>query len=619
MRYAIKSLEDVRAFERTPVEDRLRGDTEYDTLCDTVGRLGDQIAIRALNPVDPLADPLQDVTYVELLANVNRTANMLLSRGLKADEAVTHMLPLVPEGFYVKMAAEAVAIVNPVNPMLEVEHLVGITRAANTRILIAPGKAQSPEIYEKALEILNEDPGIQTLYLLGGGPECDGEKILPLEQSIAAQNGDAIKGLRHTSLDDVVAYFHTGGTTGVPKLAQHTQRMRVIHSVATAFTLGYTEDDIMLLGSPMFHVAGSVIMGVIPLICGVRLVLCSPAGFREKSVIQNIWQIVEKEKITCFFGVPTVLSAIATVPVADAELSALRAIWTGGAATPIELMKSVTEATGVRVTEGFGMTELGSITLFQQPEGPNGYGSVGIRVPYTEVKIGVEQPDGQVVGEAPPNQIGIMCFRGPAVMPGYVGGRAQAETFTDDGWLNTGDLARMDETGEVFITGRAKDMIIRGGHNIDPQIIEDVLHAHPAVLIGAAVGCPDAYAGELPVAYVQLKAGADASSESILEFVREKVTERAAAPVEVTILAEMPKTGFDKVFKPALRMDAIKRVFERTIQETCPQHSCNVVVENNTKTGLLACVHFDPSADPIAVETAKAALDAFTVNYEVAS
>jgi len=116
-----------------------------------------------------------------------------------------------------------------------------------------------------------------------------------------------------------------------------------------------------------------------------------------------------------------------------------------------------------------------------------------------------------------------------------------------------------------------------------------------------------------------LKAGADASSESILEFVREKVTERAAAPVEVTILAEMPKTGFDKVFKPALRMDAIKRVFERTIQETCPQLSCDVVVENNAKTGMLACVHFDPSADPNAVETARAALDAFTVKYEVAS
>ena len=617
MRHKITSLDDIEAFEKTPIEERLRGETEYDILCETVSRLGDRIAIRALNPADPLGSPSRDVTFAELLENVNRTANMLLSRGLGPGEAVTHMLPLTPEGFYLKIAAEAVAVVCPVNPMLEVDHLMGIAQAAKTRILVAPGKAVNVEIYEKALTIAEANPAIHTIYLLGGGDECDGERILPLEASIAAEPADAIHGRLHKDLNDVVAYFHTGGTTGVPKLAQHTQRMRIVHSVSTAYMIGFDDDDVKLLGSPLFHVGGSVIMGVIPLLAGVRLVLCSPAGFREPAVIQNFWKIIEAEGVTCVFGVPTVLSAVSTVPLGNVDLSSLRAIWTGGAAAPIELLKTVSELTGIPVTEGFGMTEIGSISLFQHVDGPCARGSVGIRGPYVKAKIGVQQPDGSIVGEAARNEIGVLCFRGPAIMPGYVGGRAQAETFTEDSWLNTGDLARMDENGEVFITGRAKDMIIRGGHNIDPQIAEEALHRHPAVLIAAAVGRPDAYAGELPVAYVQLKEGADATPEALTAFARAEVSEQAAAPVEVIILDEMPKTGFDKVFKPALRHDAIRRTFERTLAEIDAETPFEVTVDRDATAGVLARVDFSDGADAEFVARARVALDAFTVKYEL--
>lgn len=256
---------------------------------------------------------------------------------------------------------------------------------------------------------------------------------MPLETSIAEQPTDAIRGRRRTRLDDVVAYFHTGGTTGVPKLAQHTQRMRVVHALSTAYVTDHDEDDVKLLGPSLFPVAGSVIMGEISLLAGVRLALCSPSGFRERAVVQNLLRIIEPEGVTCFFGVPMALSAVANAPVGDPDLASLRAIWTGGAAAPIELLKTVSEMTGLRVIESFGMTEIGSISLFQRPEAPCTLGSLGIRCPYMEVKIGVQQPDGDVVGEAAPGEICTLCFRGPVVMQGYVGGRAQAETFTADG------------------------------------------------------------------------------------------------------------------------------------------------------------------------------------------
>jgi fatty-acyl-CoA synthase len=584
----IRTLADVERIEAQPLEQRLPGCTGYETLLATVARFPERIAITALEAGKPLGTGRNE-TFSQLLENVNRTANLFRSRGLGPDESVTHFLPLVPEAFYVKIAAETVGIVNPINPMLEVDHIVGIALAANTRILVIPGKDLNQDVFAKGCALAAANPDIHTVYVLGGGDECDGEMFLPLEASIAEQDGSHIIGGATGSLDDVVAFFHTGGTTGVPKLAQHTQRMRVAQTISTGMMMGYNENDCVVLGLPMFHVAGSIILGLIPLLCGSRLVLPSPGGFRDKTALQAFWKIIEQQQVTVLMAVPTVLSALLNVAVGKADLSSLRTVTTGGSAVPTELMKAVSEQIGMEIAQGFGMTEIGGMGLIQMQPGARVHGSAGIRGPYVQVKIGIQNADETVTGEAATNQIGVLCFKGPCVMTGYAGGRAQQDTFTEDGWLNTGDLARMDENGEVWITGRAKDMIIRGGHNIDALIIEDALHGHPAVEVVAAVGKPDEYAGELPIAYVQLKPGANASAGELVDYAKQHIAERAAAPTEVILMQDIPKTGIDKVFKPALRFDAIRRTYEKVIAEhPAIEIQAAVQVDNDPSTGILA-------------------------------
>lgn len=586
----VETLHDVEQIEATPLARRLGGETGYEWLRATASRFPERAAITALNEGDPLGEG-RNVSFSELLENVNRTANMLNSRGLQANESVTHFLPLVPETFYVMIAAETVAIVNPVNPMLEVDHIVGITRSANTRILVLPSPGINAEIYDKGRAVAEANSDIHTVYVLGGADECDGERFFALEASIEEQQGSAIVNGDLKSGSRVVAYFHTGGTTGLPKLAQHTQSMRVAQVVSTGLMMDYNEHDCMVLGLPMFHVAGSIICGLIPLLCGSRVLLMSPTGYRDKEAVRQFWKLVERYGVSKLMAVPTVLSALLNVPVDNADLSSLCSILTGGAAVPTGLIKAMSDKLGIEVGQGFGMTEIAGMGLLQPWPDVTDRGSTGIRCPYIDVKITTENPDGSAGRDASADEIGILCFSGPCIMPGYAGGQAQAETFTEDGWLNTGDLARMDADGKVWITGRAKDQIIRSGHNIDAIVIEEALYAHPGVEVAAAVGKPDEYAGELPIVYVQLKPEHTVGADELAEFAKERIVERAAAPTEVILMDVMPKTGFDKVFKPALRFDAIQRTFEQRIAENPEiEVDASVRVDNDPSVGVLATV-----------------------------
>jgi fatty-acyl-CoA synthase len=593
----IRSLNDIEKIEETPIEQRLRGETLYETLRTTVAEHADRVAITALQSGKPL-EAGKDITFAEFLQDVHRAANMLRDLGLKKDQAITDLLPLIPVGFSLKIAAETVGLANPVNPMLEVEHLAAISSASNARILVAPGKALNPEVHAKAVAIAEANSDIHTVLLLGGTDECDGQRFRSLEDMLAQYPDEEIVGGAEGNLDDVVGYYHTGGTTGVPKLAQHTQRMRVVQAASTRLLLGYNSSDSVMLGLPMFHIAGSVICGVIPLLAGARLVLVDPRGFRSPEVVADFWKMIERHKITFTICVPTTIAAVTTVPVDGANLSTLRVFGVGGAPIPRDLLYRASDMVGQQLLEGFGMTELGSVTTFQMPNGPKTVGSIGIRAPYVEAMIGQQDEDGQIIGKANANEMGILCFRGPCVMPGYLGGRAQAETFTKDGWLISGDLARMDENGEIWITGRAKDMIIRGGHNIDPMVIEEALSLHPAVELAAAVGKPDPYAGELPMAYVQLKAGKSADPEELAAFARDNISERAAAPADVHVLDTMPMTAFGKIFKPALRRDSIQRTLTGVL--TADQRLGSdvfVSVESDKELGTVALVSIGKDRD----------------------
>jgi len=253
-----------------------------------------------------------------------------------------------------------------------------------------------------------------------------------------------------------------------------------------------------------------------------------------------------------------VLAAALNVPVDGADVSSIRCCSGGGSAIPVAVAQTYQTQFHAPVLEVYGMTETSSVHTVSYCDRPVRLGSVGHAVPYSRVRVVKQGAEAKWI-DCAPNEIGVVAMGGPGVFSGYLSERHNKDAFIEPGWVNSGDLGRLDEEGYLWITGRAKDLIIRGGHNIDPAPIEEILFRHPAVAFAAVVGEPDAYAGELPVAYVQPKAGMQADAAEITAFLAERTPERAAIPSQVYVIDSMPLTGVGKVFKPQLRWDAAER------------------------------------------------------------
>ncbi|MBO0332160.1 acyl-CoA synthetase [Sneathiella sp. CAU 1612] len=611
------SLADVEEFEKTPIEKWVPFQNVYEAFCTAVDQYAEKPALIALPPGDPMGDG-KVITYRELLAKVNQTANLFISAGLKKGETVTYLIPLCPQAYFTMLGAETVGTVNAVNPLLEPKHILGIAEAANATIIIATGRALSPELWEKAAYVIERMPNLKAVYVLGGGAECDGRKIFPYDEMIAKQDASTINGPRNDSPDDIVGYYHTGGTTGVPKLAPHTNRMQLSQVAISGFGLGYSDADCLLAGLPMFHISGSIVVGLVPMLNGATLVLASPQGFRDPQVIGNYWRLVEKYGITVLGGVPTMMSALLNIPVGDADISTLRAGLTGGSAAPIEVLKAISDLSKVPMLEGYGMTEVTSFTTMQPQNGEARFGSVGLRLPFVDIEAAHIDESGTIERFAEPDEIGEIIMKGGCVMPGYVQSAYNQSAFTKDGWFRSGDLGRIDAEGYIWLTGRAKDIIIRSGHNIDPSIIEEALHEHPAVELAAAIGRPDTYAGEIPVAYVQLNPGATSTPEELKDFARERIPERAANPADLTIIDAMPLTGVGKIFKPALRHDAAVKVFSAELEPLRASGAVIAVsVDNHPVHGSVATISVTGGDKTTLGEQIAAKLGPYTLRHEV--
>jgi len=220
----------------------------------------------------------------------------------------------------------------------------------------------------------------------------------------------------------------------------------------------------------------------------------------------------------------------------------------------------------MKILEGYGLTEGTCASSINPYFGERKVGSIGLRLPYQEMKVFILDEKDQFVREAQTDEIGVVCIKGPNVFSGYLEAAHNRTAFPQKGWFNTGDLGRRDSDGYVWLTGRKKDLIIRGGHNIDPIMIEEPLYRLPGVQTAAAVSRPDPHAGEVPVAYVQLQEKAELTAEQIMEYLKKEIGERAAMPKEVLIIKEMPLTPVGKIFKPALRWEAIRRAYEEELQ-----------------------------------------------------
>ena len=370
----------------------------------------------------------------------------------------------------------------------------------------------------------------------------------------------------------------------------------------------------VLCGLPLFHVNGQLVTGLQPWMRGDHVVLATPEGYRGKNVIARFWEIVARFRVSTFSGVPTLYSSVLETPIGDNDLSSLKFAICGAAPMPLALARAFEAKTGVRIIEGYGLTEGACVSSVNPPEGERRPGSIGLSIPYQRMAAVILDASGRFERMAGIDKVGVIAINGPNVFSGYLDPRHNTGLWIDiDGqrWLNTGDLGRQDADGYFWLAGRKKELIIRGGHNIDPKIIEDALQKHPAVAVVAAVGSPDAYAGELPVAYVQLKPGATVTEAELLEHAGRTIPEKAATPKRVKISSSLPTTAVGKLFKPAL----VEREIEETVRVEAKRVGAeisSVRVERNPHSGLRAVVAAAERADAL-----QQALDRYAFRSEV--
>ena len=560
----IASLADVAEIERTPVTERLLAGNVYEAIGKVAKRTPDKVAIHFL-PTGSVDDVPVTLTYRDFFGRITQTANLLHSLGVGPGDTVSSLLPILPQTFQVMWAAVAAGAANPINPFLETPHIVGILKEARSKVLVGCDASIVPDIWSKIEAVRRELPDLKAVLWIGPPDRPVPAGAIDYDRAIRDFPADRLLAPRAYAPDDVAALFHTGGTTGVPKLAQHTHLGQMVQAWSQAAVANAQDDSVGLNGLPMFHVGGAMCAGLSPFCNGTTVVLLSPMGMRNPNAIRDFFRIAERYRATTLGVVPTIWSTLLNQSVEGIDLSRVRFINTGGAGIPLEVAKAVERKLGRNLIEGYGMTEVHGFSTMN-PLSARKLGSVGIRVPYTEVVVARLKPDGELDRPCAPDEIGAVLMRGPQLFKGYVNPSHNKGVLLKGGWLNSGDLGRMDSDGYLWLTGRAKDLIIRGGHNIDPATIEEVLHQHPAVAGAAAVGRPDRYAGELPVAYVQLKPGAQATPEELVEFAKARIAERAATPVEIFVLPELPVTGVGKIFKPALRFDAAQRTLARVLQ-----------------------------------------------------
>ncbi len=558
------NISDIEAFENTPLEDRLEVYNTYDLIKKGAAINPDGSAISFFLSGDTYDQPMV-VSYRELVANITRTANLFHDLGIGPGDVVSYLLPNLPQTHYVLWGGEAAGIVNPINPLLEPATIAEICQAAETRVLVALAEFPVSDIWEKAMKIRQDLPNLKAVIrVMGPGDEKEG--IFGYDEVIGRYSGEKLDSKRNIDPQDIASIYHTGGTTGTPKLAPHTHFNEAAMAYMTAAAAELNTGEVTLCGLPLFHVNGTTVTGSTPFLIGAHVVLLGPRGYRDPAVMQNFYKIVDHYNAVSFSSVPTVLSVLLDIPVGDADISSLRYAICGAAPLSVELFKRFEAHSGMKILEGYGLTEGTCASSFNPYHGQQKIGSIGLRLPYMQMKIFIVDESGIFVREAEADEIGSVCIHGPNVFSGYLDDAQNQGIWPKEGWLNTGDLGRKDSDGYFWLTGRTKELIIRGGHNIDPAVIEDPLYRLPGVQVAAAVGRPDPHAGEIPVAYVQLQQAADLTPDQILDYLKKEIGERAAVPREVVIIEEMPLTPVGKIFKPALRWKAIQKVYQSELK-----------------------------------------------------
>ncbi|MDR5651768.1 acyl-CoA synthetase [Ruixingdingia sedimenti] len=621
------TMEDRNAVEaESPWADRQVPGTMYGFLADVARRHGSRPAVTFQLMSGP-KDPAQTLTWAQLLARSTQAANLFRSLGVGEGDVIAYVMPNALETAVALLGGSIAGVVNPINPLLEPEQISAILRETRAKVVVTLRAFPKTDVAQKVAEAVRHAPEVRHVL------EVDLNRYLtppkswivplvrpknPVEHVADVQDFNAACA-RHpadrltfadATADRVAAMFHTGGTTGMPKVAQH-KYSGMIYNGWLGATLLFTHEDVLMCPLPLFHVFAAYPILMSAIASGAHVVFPTPAGYRGDGVFDNFWKLIERWKVTFMITVPTAIAALMQRPV-NADVSTLRSAISGSAPLPIELYNRFKQATGVEIAEGYGLTEATCLVSCNPIDGVKKIGSVGIPFPYTQVRI-LTRKNGDF-HECAVDEVGEICVANPGVFEGstYTEVDKNRDLFADGRYLRTGDLGRLDADGYLWITGRAKDLIIRGGHNIDPAVIEDALLRHPAVAFAGAIGQPDSFAGELPCAYVELVAGSAVTVDELMAHARDHIAERAAVPKHVEILPELPKTAVGKIFKPDLRKRAIARVYDAALAEGGVAAQVAEVFEDK-KRGLVARLARTGTVDEA---KAQEVLGNFTVPWE---
>jgi long-chain acyl-CoA synthetase len=477
-------------------------------LKDAAGRYPDRPAVR-------LGDEV--LSYAELDGRTAQVAGWLRERGLRPGDRVGIMLPNVlafPVLYYGVLRAGGVVV--PMNPLLkarEVKHYLGDSGA---RLVFAWPTASGEA------EAGAADAGAVTVTA-GWLAEM---ASWPSSPEVAARADD-----------DTAVLLYTSGTTGTPKGAQLTHaNMRANASVTATSLLDLSPDDVIMGCLPMFHAFGQT--------CGLNTAVLAGACITliPRFDAATALKVIERDRVTVFEGVPTMYVAMLSAGPGVADTSTLRVCVSGGAALPVEVLRGFAQAFGARIIEGYGLSETSPVASFNRVDGARP-GSIGYPVDGVDMRVVAE--DGR---EVPSGEVGEIAIRGHNVMKGYWNHPEATAEAIRDGWFHTGDMARKDEDGFYFIVDRKKDLIIRGGFNVYPREIEEVLYEHPAVLEAAVIGLPHPTHGEEVAAAVALKPGCAATPDELRGYVRERVAVYKY-PRRVWLVDALPKGPTGKILK----------------------------------------------------------------------
>lgn len=482
------------------------------------------------------------LTFRELAHAIRSVASALQDAGLTEGDGVAILSPTTPDTLIAFVAAATVATVFPVNPLLSPSALAQQLSLARCRVCIVYGPDPELPIWGRLLEVLSLEQPLETIIEIatpgsGEGPLPDRyaslrwSDLLQTTPADIAPPGDAKR---------VAALFHTGGTSGNPKLAELGEGALAAGPQMAAAACAWSEDDRILCALPHFHVGGTLAVTLSALSRGASVYTIGRFGGRDPGLTRHFWTLCANHGITIPSIVPTSWSAVLGAAEGLPPQS-LRGAMTGGAAAPAELVERVEKQLGVPMSQVFGMTELAGICSAQPVDGKFRPHAVGYPAPGLKIAL---DPIGGGLNEV--RLAGPNLFLGYRTTEGRIGAPGE--------WLSSGDLGAFDEGGQLQLLGRSKDVIIRSGHNIDPAGIEEAAYLHPGIRHAAAVGMPDAYAGEIPVLFVVPHN--DANLSDLEAVVAAGIVEPPARPRLIVEIDEMPLTPVGKIERFRLRQRA---------------------------------------------------------------